>query len=68
MIFFFLAPSILYWRGMRITYLGLKLCAVFLSVACSSNIVLVQSLFLSRGQLKKILPSSIALNRIVMII
>ena len=37
MIFFFLAPSILYWRGIRITYLGLKLCSIFLSVACSSK-------------------------------
>ena len=57
MIFFLLAPSILYWRGIRITYFGLKLCAIFLRVACSSNIVLVQSLFLSKGQVKKMLPS-----------
>ena len=28
--FFFLAPSILCWKGVRITYLDLKLCAVFL--------------------------------------
>ena len=39
--FFFLAKSILCWRGVRITYLGLKLCAVFLRVACSGIIVLV---------------------------
>ena len=58
--FFFLAPSILCWRGVRITYLSLKLCAVFLRVACSSIIVLVHSLFLSREPLKKILPSLVA--------
>ncbi|KAL6347684.1 hypothetical protein AAG906_026213 [Vitis piasezkii] len=34
--FFFLAPSILYWRGLKITYPGLKLCAVFLRAACST--------------------------------
>ena len=55
MMFFFLAPSILYWRGTKITYLGLKLCAVFLRVVCSSITVLVQSLFLSKEQVKKIL-------------
>ena len=55
--FFFLAPSILCWRGVRITYLGLKLCAVFLRVACSGIIVLVQSLFQSRETMKKMLPS-----------
>ena len=60
MIFSFLAPSILYWKGITITYLGLKLYAVFLKVACSDNIVLVQLLFLSRGQVKKMLPSSVA--------
>ena len=60
MMFFFLAPSILYWRGVRITYLGLKLCAAFLRVACSDIIVLVQSLFLSREPMKKILPSLVA--------
>ena len=66
MIFFFLAPLILYWRGIRITYLGLKLCVVFLRVACSGNIVLVQSLFLSRGQVNKMLSSSVTwLNGIV---
>ena len=58
--FFFLTPLILYWRGVRITYLGLKLCAVFLRVACSSIIVLVQSLFLSREPMKKMLPSLVA--------
>ena len=63
---FFLAPSMLFWRGIRIIYLSLKLCVVFLKVACSSNIVLVQSLFLWKGQVKKILPSSLAwLNGIV---
>ena len=60
MILFFLAPSILYWRRIRITYLDLKLYAVFLKVACSSIIVLVQSLFLSREQVKKMLPSLVA--------
>ena len=64
--FFFLAPSILYWRGTRITYLGLKLCAVFLKVICSSITILVQSPFLSKEQLKKMLPSLVAwLNGIV---
>ena len=29
MVFSFLAPSILCWKGVRITYLGLKLCTVF---------------------------------------
>ena len=48
MMFSFPTPSILCWRGVRITYLGLKLCVVFLRVACSSIIILVQSLFLSR--------------------
>ena len=57
MIFFFLTPSILYWREIRITYLGLKLCTVFLRVAWSGIIVLVQSLFLSREQVKKMSPS-----------
>ena len=60
MMFFFLALSILCWRGVRITYLGLKLCAVFLRVACSSIIVLVHSLFLSRKPMKKMLPSLVA--------
>ena len=56
----------LYWRGIRTNYLSLKLCVVFFRVALSDNIVLVQSLFLSRGQLKKIQPSSLAqLNGIV---
>ena len=64
--FFFLVPSILCWRGVRITYLGLKLCAVFLRVACSGIIVLVQSLFLSREPMKKMLHSLVAwLNGIV---
>ena len=45
---FYLAPSILCWRGVRITYLGLNLCTVFLRVACFGIIVLVQSLFLLR--------------------
>ena len=57
MMFFFLAPSILCWRDVRITYLGLKLCVVFLRVACSGIIVLVHSLFLSREPMKKMLPS-----------
>ena len=60
MMFFFLAPSILCWRGVRITYLGLKLCAVFLNVICSGIIVLVHSLFLSRELKKKMLPSLVA--------
>ena len=64
--FFFLAPSILCWRGVRITYFGLKLCTIFLRVACSGIIVLVQSLFLSREPMKKMLPSLVTwLNRIV---
>ena len=58
---FFLAPSILYWRGVRITYLGFKLYAVFLRVACSGITVLVQSLFLSREPMKKMLLSLVAL-------
>ena len=58
--FFFLAPSILCWRDVRITYLDLKLCAVFLKVACSSIVVLVQSLFLSREPMNKMLPSLVA--------
>ena len=60
MIFLFLVPLILFWREIKITYLGLKLCAVFLRVACSSIIVLVQSLFLSREQVKKMLPFLVA--------
>ena len=60
MMFFFLALSILCWKGVRITYLDLKLCIVFLRVACSSIIVLVQSLFLSREPMKKMLPSLVA--------
>ena len=60
MMFFFLTPSILCWRGVRITYLGLKLYAVFLRVACSDIIVLVHSLFLSREPMKKMLPSLVA--------
>ena len=44
-------------EGCKITYLGLKLCAVFLRIACSSIIVLVQSLFQSRETMKKMLPS-----------
>ena len=64
--FFFLAPSILYWKGTRITYLGLKLCPVFLRVACSGITVLVQWPFLSREQVKKMLPSLVIwLNGIV---
>ena len=58
--FFFLAPSTLCWRGVRITYLGLKLYVIFLRVACSDIIVLVQSLFLSREPMKKMLPSLVA--------
>ena len=58
--FFFLAPSRLCWKGVRITYLGLKLCAVFLKVTCSNIIVLVQSLFLLREPMKKMLPSLVA--------
>ena len=58
--FFFLAPSILCWRGVRITYFGFKLYAVFLRVACFDIIVLVQSLFLSRELMKKMLPSLVA--------
>ena len=50
MMVFFLALSILCWKGVRITYLSLKLCAVFLRVPCSGIIVLVQSLFLSREE------------------
>ena len=64
--FFFLIPSILCWRGIRITYLGLKLCAVFLRVTCSDIFVLMQSLFLSREPMKKMLFSLVAwLNGIV---
>ena len=54
------------WRGVRITYLDLKLCVVFLRVTWSDIIVLVQSLFLSRELMKKMLPSLVAwLNEIV---
>ena len=60
MMFFFLALSILCWKGVRITYLSLKLCAVFLKVACSAIIVLVQSLFQSKEPINKILPSLVA--------
>ena len=64
--FFFLALSILCWRGVRITYLGLKLCTVFLKVACFGIIVLVWWLILLREPMKKMLPSLVTwLNGIV---